>query len=207
MEYWLPVVYMMIMGFALLVYVILDGYDLGVGMLLPLADEGEKDTMVASIGPFWDANETWIVLGIGVLLIAFPLAHGIILSHLYIPVTLMLMGLILRGVAFDLRVKAGDHRKRLWNNAFFAGSLLASLCQGWMLGAWVTGLQGGAVGLFLCRAHCPGVAGAVSAAGLWLAIDEGRGNLVVESGPLGATGGLADGCGTSAGQHCDSPGQ
>ncbi|MEQ8802559.1 cytochrome d ubiquinol oxidase subunit II [Haliea sp.] len=148
MEYWLPVVYMMIMGFALLVYVILDGYDLGVGMLLPLADEGEKDTMVASIGPFWDANETWIVLGIGVLLIAFPLAHGIILSHLYIPVTLMLMGLILRGVAFDLRVKAGDHRKRLWNKAFFAGSLLASLCQGWMLGAWVTGLQGGAVGLF-----------------------------------------------------------
>ncbi len=147
MEYWLPVVYMMIMGFALLVYVILDGYDLGVGMLLPLAEADEKDMMVASIGPFWDANETWIVLGVGVLLIAFPLAHGIILSQLYIPVTLMLMGLILRGVAFDLRVKAGDHRKGLWNNAFFVGSVLASVCQGWMLGAWVTGLQGGTVGL------------------------------------------------------------
>lgn len=118
----------------------LDGYDLGVGMLLPWADEDEKDIMVASIGPFWDANETWIVLGVGVLLIAFPLAHGIVLSHLYLPVTIMLMGLMLRGVAFDLRVKAGDHRKTLWNRAFFAGSLIASVAQGWMLGAYVTGL-------------------------------------------------------------------
>jgi cytochrome d ubiquinol oxidase subunit II len=130
-----------IMGLALLIYVILDGYDLGVGMLVPLADEAEKDMMIASIGPFWDANETWIVLGVGVLLIAFPIAHGIILTSLYIPVTIMLMGLILRGVAFDLRVKAGDHRRGLWNKAFFAGSLIASLAQGWMLGAYITGLQ------------------------------------------------------------------
>jgi cytochrome d ubiquinol oxidase subunit II len=115
--------------------------DLGVGMLVPLADEAEKDMMIASIGPFWDANETWIVLGVGVLLIAFPIAHGIILTSLYIPVTIMLMGLILRGVAFDLRVKAGDHRRGLWNKAFFAGSLIASLAQGWMLGAYITGLQ------------------------------------------------------------------
>jgi cytochrome d ubiquinol oxidase subunit II len=129
------------MGLALLTYVILDGYDLGVGMLLPWADDKEKDLMVASIGPFWDANETWIVLGVGILLIAFPMAHGIVLTQLYIPVTLMLIGLTLRGVAFDLRVKAGDHRKALWNRAFFAGSLLASLSQGWMLGAYVTGLQ------------------------------------------------------------------
>lgn len=141
MEYWLPIIYMAIMGLSLLIYVILDGYDLGVGMLLPLAGEEDKDTMVASIGPFWDANETWIVLGVGVLLIAFPLAHGIVLSHLYLPVTIMLMGLILRGVAFDLRVKAGDHRKRLWNHAFFAGSLITSVAQGWMLGAYITGLQ------------------------------------------------------------------
>jgi cytochrome d ubiquinol oxidase subunit II len=110
-------------------------------MLVPLADEAEKDMMIASIGPFWDANETWIVLGVGVLLIAFPIAHGIILTSLYIPVTIMLMGLILRGVAFDLRVKAGDHRRGLWNKAFFAGSLIASLAQGWMLGAYITGLQ------------------------------------------------------------------
>lgn len=141
MEYWLPIIYMAAMGLALLIYVILDGYDLGVGMLMPLAEESEKDTMVASIGPFWDANETWIVLGVGILLIAFPLAHGIVLTSLYLPVTIMLMGLILRGVAFDLRVKAGDHRRALWNRAFFAGSLIAATAQGWMLGAYVTGLK------------------------------------------------------------------
>lgn len=141
MEFTLPIIYMAGMGLALLIYVILDGYDLGVGMLLPLAEEREKDIMIASIGPFWDANETWIVLGVGILLIAFPQAHGIVLTHLYLPVTIMLMGLILRGVAFDLRVKAGDHRKALWNRAFFAGSLIASAAQGWMLGAYVTGLQ------------------------------------------------------------------
>jgi len=141
MEYWLPVIYMFIMGLALLIYVMLDGYDLGVGMLLPAATDSEKDTMVASIGPFWDANETWLVLGIGVLLIAFPKAYGLVLTALYIPVTLMLVGLILRGVAFDLRVKARDHHKKLWNNAFFIGSLVASLSQGWMLGAYVTGLD------------------------------------------------------------------
>jgi cytochrome d ubiquinol oxidase subunit II len=147
MEFWLPIIYMAAMGLALLIYVILDGYDLGVGMLIPLADEREKDVMIASIGPFWDANETWIVLGVGILLIAFPTAHGIVLSHLYLPVTFMLMGLILRGVAFDLRVKAGDHRRRLWNNAFFAGSLIASVSQGWMLGAYITGLSTTVAGL------------------------------------------------------------
>ena len=147
MEYWLPVFYMAAMGLALLIYVILDGYDLGVGMLLPLAEEREKDVMVASIGPFWDANETWIVLGVGILLIAFPLAHGIVLTSLYLPATLMLMGLILRGVAFDLRVKAGDRHRTLWNRAFFVGSLVASTAQGWMLGAYVTGLQGGVTSL------------------------------------------------------------
>lgn len=129
------------MGLALLIYVILDGYDLGVGLLLPGASDAEKDTMIASIGPFWDANETWLVLGVGVLLVAFPKAQGIILTGLYIPVTLMLFGLILRGVAFDMRVKAGDKHKSLWNKAFFIGSLLASLCQGWMLGYYITGLQ------------------------------------------------------------------
>lgn len=147
MEYWLPVLYMAAMGLALLIYVILDGYDLGVGMLLPLADEREKDLMVASIGPFWDANETWIVLGVGILLIAFPMAHGIILTHLYLPVTIMLMGLILRGVAFDLRVKAGDHRRALWNRAFFVGSAVAASAQGWMVGSYITGLEHSALSL------------------------------------------------------------
>ena len=137
----LPLFFVLAMGLSLLLYVILDGFDLGIGILLPLATESQKDTMVASIGPFWDANETWIVLGVGVLLIAFPQAHGIVLTSLYIPVTVMLFGLILRGVAFDFRVKAGDHRRALWNSAFFAGSLVASLAQGWMLGAYITGLE------------------------------------------------------------------
>jgi cytochrome d ubiquinol oxidase subunit II len=128
-------------------YVMLDGYDLGVGMLLPFAAEDEKDPMVASIGPFWDANETWIVLGVGVLLIAFPLAHGIILTSLYLPATLMLMGLVLRGIAFDFRVKAGESQKGMWNRIFSLGSLIAALCQGWMLGAYVTGLDTSPLGL------------------------------------------------------------
>ena len=130
---WLPLFFVFTMGLALLIYVILDGYDLGIGILLPFATEEEKDVMIAAIGPFWDANETWIVLGVGILLIAFPQAHGIILTSLYVPVTLMLFGLILRGVAFDFRVKAGDHRRGLWNKLFSVGSLLATLSQGWMV--------------------------------------------------------------------------
>jgi cytochrome d ubiquinol oxidase subunit II len=136
---------MAIMGLSLLLYVILDGYDLGIGLLLPFASAREKDTMIAAIGPFWDANETWLVLGVGVLLIAFPAAHGLVLTALYLPVTIMLIGLILRGVSFDFRVKAAAHRKRLWNRAFAGGSLLAAAAQGFMLGSYVTGLEAGAV--------------------------------------------------------------
>ena len=88
----LPLFFVSAMGLSLLLYVILDGFDLGVGMLLPFGSDAEKDVMIASIGPFWDANETWIVMGVGVLLIAFPKAHGIILTALYIPVTIMLVG-------------------------------------------------------------------------------------------------------------------
>ncbi len=139
---WLPLFFVFAMGLALLIYVILDGYDLGIGILLPFADEAEKDIMIAAIGPFWDANETWIVLGVGILLIAFPQAHGIILTGLYVPVTLMLFGLILRGVSFDFRVKAGDSKRQLWNTLFSVGSLLAALSQGWMVGAYITGLGG-----------------------------------------------------------------
>lgn len=138
----LPLIFMFIMGLAMLLYVILDGYDLGIGLLLPFAgDDHEKDIMIASIGPFWDANETWIVLGVGILLIAFPQAHGLVLSSLYIPVTIMLFGLILRGVSFDFRVKAHQHKKHTWNRLFFVGSFIASTAQGWMLGAYITGLE------------------------------------------------------------------
>ena len=139
----LPIIFMALMGLSMLVYVVLDGYDLGVGMLMPRATLAQKDVMVASIGPFWDANETWLVLGVGILLIAFPKAHGMVLGALYFPVALMLIGLILRGVAFDFRTKAQDHHKRLWNRLFFAGSGLAAASQGWMLGHYITGLQSG----------------------------------------------------------------
>lgn len=143
----LPLIFLAVMGLSLLAYVVLDGYDLGVGLLLPLADEKQKDTMIASIGPFWDANETWLVLGVGVLLVAFPFAHGLVLQALYLPVAVMLIGLILRGVAFDFRVKAPLQYKAFWNKAFFAGSLLASTSQGWMLGSYITGFEQGWLGL------------------------------------------------------------
>ncbi|WP_395792272.1 cytochrome d ubiquinol oxidase subunit II [Aquimonas sp.] len=141
MSAWLPEIFMALMGLAMLAYVVLDGFDLGVGILLPGADDAQKDTMIASIGPFWDANETWLVLGVGILLIAFPMAHGMILSALYLPVTLMLIALILRGVAFDFRVKARAKHKHLWDRAFFIGSALAALSQGFMLGAYILGFD------------------------------------------------------------------
>jgi cytochrome d ubiquinol oxidase subunit II len=142
-EQLLPLVFMAVMGLALLAYVVLDGYDLGVGILLPLATDDEKDVMVSSIGPFWDANETWLVLGIGVLLVAFPYAHGIVLSALYLPVAIMLVGLTLRGVSFDFRVKARAAHKATWNRLFAIGSLMAAMAQGWMLGSFLTGFDGG----------------------------------------------------------------
>ena len=142
-EQMLPVIFMALMGLSMLVYVISDGYDLGVGMLLPRATDAEKDVLIASIGPFWDANETWLVLGIGILLVAFPKAHGVVLGALYLPVALMLVGLTLRGVAFDFRVKARAQRKAMWDRLFFAGSLLAAVSQGWMLGRYVSGFGEG----------------------------------------------------------------
>ena len=138
---WLPVVFAGLMGLSILIYVVLDGYDLGVGMLFAGAEDAEKDRMIASIGPFWDANETWLVLAVGLLLVAFPLAHGTILTALYIPVAVMLAGLILRGVAFEFRAKVALQQKRAWNRAFFLGSAMTALSQGYMLGLYVMGLE------------------------------------------------------------------
>jgi len=137
---WLPWAFASLMGLSILIYVILDGFDLGVGILFPLAKPNEQERMIGSIGPFWDANETWLVLAVGLLLVAFPVAHGIILTALYLPVFVMLVGLILRGVAFEFRAKARDHHKALWNRCFFAGSLLTALSQGFMLGLYIMGL-------------------------------------------------------------------
>ncbi|MDO9357596.1 MAG: cytochrome d ubiquinol oxidase subunit II [Polaromonas sp.] len=159
---WMPIVFLVVMGLAMLAYVILDGYDLGVGVLMRRAGDDDKDTMIASIGPFWDANETWLVLGVGILLTVFPVAHGVILGALYLPVAFMLVGLTLRGVAFDFRVKARAAYKPLWNRAFYAGSLLASWSQGYMLGSLITGfssdwwvmLFNAVIGLALVAAYC-----------------------------------------------------
>ena len=139
----LPLIFLALMGVSMLIYVVSDGYDLGVGMLMPRATEAEKDVLIASIGPFWDANETWLVLGVGVLLVAFPKAHGVVLQALYLPVAFMLIGLTMRGVAFDFRVKAKDKHKQTWDRVFFAGSLIASVSQGWMLGRYISGFGEG----------------------------------------------------------------
>jgi cytochrome bd ubiquinol oxidase subunit II len=140
---WLPVIFMAVMGLAMLAYVVLDGYDLGVGILLRRAGQADKDMMVSSIGPFWDANETWLVLGVGILLTCFPAAHGIILGELYLPVAIMLVALILRGVAFEFRVKAQAAFRPWWDKAFYVGSLGAALSQGWMLGSYIIGFESG----------------------------------------------------------------
>jgi cytochrome d ubiquinol oxidase subunit II len=127
--------------FSLLLYAILDGYDLGIGICLPMHNKAWRDTSISAIGPFWDANETWLVLSIGLLLVAFPAAHSAILYNLYIPATLMLIGLILRGVAFDFRAKVKEHYVARCDLTFKAGSILATFSQGFMLGLYVMGLQ------------------------------------------------------------------
>ena len=142
-NYWLPLVFLGLLGLSMTLYVVLDGFDLGVGMLLPRADGDEQNIMVGSIGPFWDANETWLVLGVGVLFIVFPHAHNLILGQLYLPVTFMLFALIARGAAFDFRVKADDNHKQLWNITFMLGSAGMALAQGWMLGRYITAFGSG----------------------------------------------------------------
>lgn len=148
--YWLPIIFLLLMGFSLLMYAALDGYDLGIGILLPADNESHRDTMIASIGPFWDANETWLVLAVGLMLIAFPAAHGIIFSELYIPVAVMLIGLILRGVAFDFRTKGLPDHKQRWDLCFRAGSLLATWTQGYMLGSYVVAFDTSPAALGFC---------------------------------------------------------
>lgn len=138
----LPVIFAGLMAAAVFFYIIFDGYDLGVGLLFPFMKErSDRDKMVATVDPFWDANETWIVLGIGVIFIAFPKAYGDILVSLYIPTVLMLGGLILRGAAFDFRNTAPKHRQPMWDALFCFGAYLATMSQGIMIGLYATGLE------------------------------------------------------------------
>ena len=173
---WLPLVFAFLMGLAMLIYAVLDGYDMGVGILTLVANEEDKDTMIASIGPFWDANETWLVLGVGILLVAFPSAHGVILSNLYLPVAFMLVGLILRGVAFDYRNKTKPEHKHWWNKAFFGGSLLMAYAQGWMLGNYILGFKESALSLSFCLivGFCVAAGYALMGAGWLIMKTEGK---------------------------------
>ena len=137
----LPLIWAFIIAFAVFMYVVLDGFDLGVGILFPFApDEESRDRIVESVIPVWDANETWLVLGGGGLLATFPHAYAIILPAVYLPISLMLIALIFRGVAFEFRGKANTSRK-WWDRAFNVGSLVAALCQGFVLGAFVQGFK------------------------------------------------------------------
>ena len=137
----LPFIWAMLIAFAILAYVVLDGFDLGIGLLFPFLDKREhRDTAMNSVAPVWDGNETWLVLGGGGLFAVFPLAYAIILPALYAPMTAMLLGLVLRGVAFEFRWKT-ERGKFLWDWAFAGGSLIAALSQGIMLGALVQGIK------------------------------------------------------------------
>jgi cytochrome bd ubiquinol oxidase subunit II len=135
----LPVIWAAILGIAVVFYVILDGFDLGIGILFPFAqNDAERNRMLASIAPFWDGNETWLVLGGGGLLVAFPRAYSIIMPAFYLPLIVMLLALVLRGVTFEFRTVA--YNKPLWNAVFAAGSTVAGLCQGFVLGGLVQGV-------------------------------------------------------------------
>ena len=139
MEAQLPLIWAAIIGVAVMMYVVLDGFDLGIGLLFPFAgSEAERDQMMRSIAPFWDGNETWLVMGGGGLLVAFPLAYSILMPALYVPIIVMLLGLIFRGVAFEFRLIA--RRKAGWNFAFAGGSLVATLAQGCALGGLIQGI-------------------------------------------------------------------
>ena len=136
----LPLVWAGLIAFAVLAYVLLDGFDLGVGMLFPFVQgEANRDEMMNSVAPVWDGNETWLVLGGGGLFAVFPLAYAIIMPALYAPVIAMLLGLVLRGVAFEFRWKT-RRGKFLWDGAFAIGSTIATFAQGIALGALVQGI-------------------------------------------------------------------
>jgi cytochrome bd ubiquinol oxidase subunit II len=138
----LPLIWVLIIAFGLMMYVVMDGFDLGIGILFPFVPAAaDRDMMVNTVAPVWDGNETWLVLGGAGLLAAFPSAYAVLLSALYIPVMLMLMGLILRGVAFEFRFKADASRRSSWDIAFAGGSYLASFCQGAALGAFIDGFN------------------------------------------------------------------
>ena len=137
----LPLIWAIIIFFGVMMYVVMDGFDLGIGMLYPFVpDRYDRDVMMNTVAPVWDGNETWLVLGGAGLLAAFPLAYSVVLSALYLPLIFMLLGLIFRGVAFEFRFKALDHERHIWDKAFIGGSFTAAFFQGVALGAYIRGI-------------------------------------------------------------------
>lgn len=137
----LPLIWAVIILFGVMMYVVMDGFDLGIGLLFPFfASKDDRDVMMNTVAPVWDGNETWLVLGGAGLMAAFPLAYSVVLSAFYMPLILMLIGLIFRGVAFEFRFKASDFNRRWWDLSFAGGSALATFCQGLVLGAFIEGV-------------------------------------------------------------------
>jgi len=127
--------------FGLMMYVVMDGFDLGIGILFPFVqEESKRDVMMNTAAPIWDGNETWLVLGGAGLFAAFPLAYSVVLPALYLPIIFMLMGLIFRGVAFELRFKATQLKRHIWDKSFIGGSICATFFQGVALGAFISGM-------------------------------------------------------------------
>jgi cytochrome d ubiquinol oxidase subunit II len=138
----LPVIWFVIIVFGLMMYIVMDGFDLGIGILFPFVrHRDDRDAMVNSVAPVWDGNETWLVLGGAGLMAAFPRAYAIVLTGLYLPLAMMLIGLIWRGVAFEFRFKAAERHRPLWDKAFASGSYTATFFQGVTLGAFVDGIE------------------------------------------------------------------
>src|SRR6202142_1260290 len=139
MEWYLPVIWAAVIGIAVAMYVILDGFDLGIGVLFPFArSEGERDQMMRSVAPFWDGNETWLVLGGAGLFVAFPRAYAVVMPAFYLPVIVMLLALVFRGIAFEFRTVS--HSKIWWSVVFTGGSTLAGFAQGVILGGLIEGV-------------------------------------------------------------------
>ena len=137
----LPLIWAIIIIFGIMMYVIMDGFDLGIGILFPfIKNDSDRDVMMNTVAPVWDGNETWLVLGGAALFGAFPLAYSVVLSALYLPLILMLLGLIFRGVAFEFRFKARPEKRHIWDKSFIGGSLVATFFQGVALGAFIDGI-------------------------------------------------------------------
>ena len=137
----LPLIWAIIIIFGIMMYVVMDGFDLGIGILFPfIKGDSDRDVMMNTVAPVWDGNETWLVLGGAALFGAFPLAYSVVLSALYLPLMLMLMGLIFRGVAFEFRFKARPEKRHIWDKSFIGGSLVATFFQGVALGAFIDGI-------------------------------------------------------------------